>query len=163
MSAVLPHFKTGPANYQVSTLVIGGQVVEPTTPGSTTDFTIKPAGAASVVALGVASKDANVLANQTGAPNAYGMPQIDVSVLDDFTSVYYGGVDIWCWYSAAAGQGARLKVGATGTVVPWVLAGEPAQLFGICTQPGGVAAGQLAANTLIGGGTYFLGRVRVTI
>ena len=40
MSAVIPHYKQGPANKQVSALIYGGQLVQPTTttPG-TTDLT----------------------------------------------------------------------------------------------------------------------------
>lgn len=146
MPGALPHFKTGPANYQVSTLIFGGQLVEPTTPGSTTDFTVKPAGAASVICLGVAGGDANVIATQTGSPNTYGQPLIDISVLSDYTAVYYGGIDIPVWYSATATQGQLLMVGANGTVVPF--SGTTySQIIGRCTQMGGVPT----LNQAIGG------------
>lgn len=163
MSAVLPHYKQGPANYQVSTLVIGGMFVQPTTlTAGTTDLTVKPAAVASVNVLGVAGKDANVISVQTGAANAYGQPAIDISVLDDYTAVYYGGVDIWVWYSAAVQQGNKLLIANTaGTVGPAGAGPAADQVVGICTHPGGVAAGMLVANTLIGGGTYFLGRARI--
>jgi hypothetical protein len=119
MTAVLPHYKQGPANYQVSALIFGGQLVENTTQtAGTTDLTVKPAVASSVHCLGVAGKDANVLTTQTGAPNTYGQPQIDISVLDDYTAVYYGGVDIWVWYSAACTPGIKLLCTANGTVGP---------------------------------------------
>src|ERR1035441_8136538 len=42
MSAVLQHYRLGPANYQASTLIYGGQFVQPTTlTAGTTDLTIK--------------------------------------------------------------------------------------------------------------------------
>jgi hypothetical protein len=166
MTAVLPHYFTGPENKQVSTLVLGGQLVEATTQvAGTSDFTVKPAAVASVRVLGVAGKDANVIATQTGAPNAYGQPLIDISVLDDYTAIYYGGVDIFVWYAGAVIEGNLLIVGASGgslgTVITAGVAPAADQVVGRCTQPGGVAAGQLVANTLIGAGTYFLGRARI--
>jgi len=140
MTAVLPHYKQGAASYQVSTLIFGGQLVEPTTQtAGTTDLTVKPAVAGSKFCLGVAGKDGNVLAAQTGAANTYGQPQIDISLLDDFVSVYYGGIDIWAWYSA----------------------GTFDQVVGRCTHPGGVAAGQLTQQIGgLGAASFFLGRIR---
>lgn len=163
MSAVLPHYKQGPASYQVSALIYGGQLVENTTfTAGTTDLTVKPAGAASVHCLGVAGNDANVVAAQAGAVNTYGQPQIDISVLPDYVSVYYGGVDIWVWYSAACTQGLKLLCTANGTVGPAGAGPASDQVVGICTHPGGVAAGMLTQQ--IGGSgasSFFLGRARI--
>jgi len=163
MTAVLPHYKQGPANYQVSALIFGGQMVENTTQtAGTTDLTVKPAVAASVHCLGVAGKDANVLAAQSGTPNTYGQPQIDISVLDDFTAVYYGGVDIWVWYSAACTPGIKLLFTANGTVGPAAAGPAADQVVGICTHPGGVSAAMLTQQ--IGGtgaSSFFLGRARI--
>jgi hypothetical protein len=164
MSAVLPHYKQGPANYQVSTLIFGGQLVENTTQtAGTTDLTVKVCGAASVHCLGVAGKDANVIATQTGAPNTYGQPLIDVSVLDDYTPVYYGGVDIWVWYlTGTFTPGIKLLAAAGGAVSPAGAGPAADQVIGICTHPGGVTAGMCTQQ--IGGlGTaqYFLGRARI--
>jgi len=163
MTAVLPHYKQGPANYQVSALIFGGQMVENTTQtAGTTDLTVKPAVAASVHCLGVAGKDANVLAAQSGTPNTYGQPQIDISVLDDFTAVYYGGVDIWVWYSAACTPGIKLLCTANGTVGPAAAVPAADQVVGICTHPGGVSAAMLTQQ--IGGtgaSSFFLGRARI--
>lgn len=163
MSAVLPHYKQGPANYQVSTLIYGGQLVQPTTiTAGTTDLTVKVGLASSVVILGVAGGDANVIAAQTGAPNTYGQPLIDISVLTDYVSVYYGGVDIWCWYSGAVNQGTKLLAGATGTVVTAGAGPAADQVVGVCTHPGGVSAGMLTQQ--IGGqgaASFFLGRARI--
>lgn len=169
MSAVLPHYKQGPLNKQVSTLVIGGMLVAPTTVGSTSDLTVKPcpvAAGSSRYALGIAGKDANVISVQTGAANSYGQPAIDISVLDDYTSVYYGGVDIWVWYEGTPGaisEGDLLTHSATtpGTVISNGSGTDPKVIIGKCTHPGGVPVGNFVANTLIGGSTYFLGRARI--
>src|SRR5262252_4870170 len=160
MTAVLPHYKQGAASYQVSALVFGGQLVEPTTiTAGTTDLTVKPAGAASTHVLGVVGKDANVLAAGLPAVNAYGAQKIDMSVLDDFVSVYYGGVDIWAWYAGAVDTGSLLVTGANGTFLT-VGAGTFDQVVGRCTHPGGVAAGQLTQQIGgIGAASFFLGRI----
>ena len=164
MTAVLPHYRFGPSNYQASTLIYGGQFVECTThTAGTTDLTVKLAVSASVNCLGVAGTDANVIATQTGAANAYGQPLIDISVLGDYVPVYYGNTDIWCWYMGAAVCGQKLIIGSTAGFCQGVAAGPAAdQVVGICTHPGGVSAGMLTQQ--VGGqGTaaYFLGRARL--
>lgn len=165
MSAVLPHYKQGPANYQVSTLIFGGQIVDPTTQtAGTTDLTVKPAGAASANWLGVAAGDANVIATQTGAANTYGQPQIDISVLTDYTAVYYGGVDIWVWYSnaAAVAPGQAIICAAGGAVTVAGATPDARTVVGRCTHPGGVTVAM--CNQQIGGqgaATFFLGRARI--
>jgi hypothetical protein len=162
MTAVLPHYRQGPANFQVSALTFGGQLVENTNQtAGTTDLTVRPAAAGSKAVLGVSGKDANVLATQTGTVNAFGATGIDISVLDDFTSVYFGGVDIFVWYAGACAPGVLLIAGATGTVVT-VGAGTFDQVIGRCTQPGGVAAGQLTQQIGgLGASSFFLGRARI--
>jgi hypothetical protein len=164
MTAVLPHYTRGPANYQVSTLVYGGQFVMPTTQSyGTTDLTVKVATSATVYSLGVAGTDANVITTQTGAANSYGQPLIDISVLTDYAAVYAGGWDIWCWYVGQAYCGQKLIIGATGGAVTGAGAGPAAdQVVGTCTQPGGVSSAMLTQQ--IGGSgsaVYYLGRVRV--
>jgi len=163
MTAVLPHYKQGAASYQVSTLMFGGQLAEPTTQtAGTTDLTVKPAVAASTHVLGVVGKDGNVLTAQTGAANTYGAPLIDMSVLDDFVSVYYGGVDIWAWYSAAVTLGGKLLAAANGTVGPAGAGPAADQVVGVCTHPGGVSAAMLTqALGGLGATSFFLGRVRI--
>lgn len=169
MSASLPHYKMGPANYQVSTLVYGGQLVENTTlTAPTTDLTVRPVQtAASATVLGVAGADANVLTAQTGSPNSYGQPLIDISVLTDFVPVYFGGVDTWVWYGAAVNPGQRLLSlavtnGQNGTVGPAGATPDARTVVGICTHPGGVAAAMLT-QAIGGQGTaaFFLGRARI--
>ncbi len=163
MSAVLPHYKLGPSNYQAATLIYGGQFVQPNTlTAGTTDLTVKLALSASVNVLGVAGADANVITTQTGAANAYGQPLIDISVLGDYLPVYYS-TDIWCWYMGAVLPGGKLIIGATAGFCTAAGAGPAAdQVVGICTHPGGVSAAMLTQQ--VGGqGTaaYFLGRARL--
>lgn len=164
MTAVLPHYKTGPANYQASTLIYGGLFVQPATlTAGTTDLTVVPAATASVNVLGVAGTDANVISTQTGAANSYGQPLIDISVLGDYLPVYYGGVDIWVWYAGAVVPGNLLKIGTTAGTVITTTAGPAAdQVVGRCTHPGGVSSGMLTQQ--IGGqgaASFFLGRARI--
>ena len=181
MAGAIPHYKVGPSNYQVNSLIYGGQWVMPhsITPG-TTDLTVTLAVATAAqtigYALGVAGNDAAPIAVQTGAANAYGQPLIDISVLTDYVSVYYGGVDIFCWYSAACYVGQPVMVtnvaANAGTVIPWAgqgasfgqYAGDASAIVGRCTHPGGVSAAMLTQQ--IGGqgsATYFFGRCRVSI
>jgi hypothetical protein len=173
MTAVLPRYRQGPANFQVSTLIFGGQfVVNTTVTAGTTDLTVMPATngdtVRSAAVLGVAGNDANVIASQTGAPNTYGQPLIDISVLPDYVDVYYGGVDIPVWYSAACTPGTLLVIsGTNGQVGPapvsasWALT-TPPLIVGRCTNPGGVAAGQLTqAIGGIGSASYYLGYARI--
>jgi hypothetical protein len=164
MSAVLTHYRTGPANYQAATLIYGGQWVQPNTlTAGTTDLTIKLALSASVNVLGVAGADANVISTQTGAANAYGAPLIDISVLGDYVPVWYGPADIWCWYMGAAICGQKLIIGATAGFCTAAGAGPASdQVVGTCTHPGGVSSAMLTQQ--VGGqGTaaYFLGRARL--
>jgi hypothetical protein len=171
-------------NKQAAGLIFGGQfVMANTQTAGTTDLTVKLAvpfatsQSQSEAVLGVAGADANVVATQTGAANAYGEPAIDLSVLLDYIPVYYGGWDIWVWYSAAAFEGQLLVINTTfGTVGPYTsqgaayaqASGDFAAVVARCTHPGGVAAGQLTQS--IGGGAggggtsvYFLGRARLLI
>lgn len=164
MSAVLPHYKFGPANYQAATLIYGGQFVMPnSSTAGTTDLTVKLATSAAVTVLGVAGNDANVVTPQTAAANTYGQPQIDISVLTDYVSVYYGPADIWVWYSGQVSHGTKLIIGTTaGTVVAAGAGPASDQVVGICTHPGGVATAMLTQQ--IGGqgaASFFLGRARL--
>lgn len=188
MSASLPHYKTGPASYQAAALIYGGQFLVPNTiTAGTTDLTVTPApGSISAAAtgvtnvLGVALVDANVITTQTGSANAYGEPLIDLSVLGDYVSVAFGGMETWVWYAGPAKPGDLLVVGSgtssgtapgavTGTSATAYFPGSsttvtvaPANVVGRCTHPGGVSSGMLTQQI---GGTgsaiYFLGRARV--
>lgn len=189
---VVPHYSRGPASKQVSTLIFGGLFVSPTTPtAGTTDLTVKPAapvsgdGAAlgTRLVLGVAGADANVMSTQTGAINNYGQPQIDISLLTDYTPVYSSGYDIAVWFAGAAAEGDLLVVGgavSNGTVTAGTVTGigasaynsgsstaitpSAANIVARCVQPGGVSGAMLTQQ--IGGmGTaaYFLGRARLMV
>jgi hypothetical protein len=187
MTAVLPHYKTGPANYQAAGLIYGGQFLVPNTiTAGTTDLTVAVApGGESAAAtgvtnvIGVAGTDANVITTQTGAANSYGEPLIDISVLGDYVSVWYGGVDIWVWYGGPAAPGELLVIGTgtSGHVVAGCVTGiagtpfftstaitsfTPNTIVARCTHPGGVSGAMLTQQ--IGGqgnAYYFLGRARV--
>jgi hypothetical protein len=187
MSAVLPHYQRGPWNKQVAALTYGGQFVVPNTiTAGTTDLTVVPAPGAIAAAatgvtnvLGLAATDANVITTQTGAANTYGQPLIDISVLTDYTAVYSGGWDIWCWFGGPAAEGELLVIGTgtSGRTVNGCVTGiagtpfftstaitsfTPSTIVGRCTHPGGVSAAMLTQQ--IGGqgsAYYFLGRVRV--
>jgi len=163
-------------NKQAAGLIFGGEFVcANTQTAGTTDLTVKLADATSApyTSLGVAGADANVVATQTGAANAYGEPAIDISVLLDYVPVYFGPWDIWVWYSGAATEGQPLKLAAagnaSGTVVGATGGTDNSGLFvARCTHPGGVAAGYLTQS--IGGGAggggssvYFLGRARLIV
>lgn len=171
MSAVLPHYKMGPANFQVSTLIYGGQLVQFTNTAAppVTDLTVTPALSATTRCLGVAANDANVIATQTGAANAYGQPLIDISVLTDYVAVYYGHTDIWAWYSGPVVQGTPVIVGpavsgVNGTLITAGAGPASDQMVGRCTHPGGISAGMLVQQ--VGGqgaASFFLGRVRLTV
>jgi hypothetical protein len=165
MSASLPHYKMGPASLQVATLVFGGQLVEPNTQSAgTTDYTVKPAVSA-FNCMGVAGNDANVLTAQSGSPNTYGEPLIDISVLTDYCAVYAGGYDIWAWYSGQVIQGQKLIIDLTaakGTVTAAGSTPDARSIVGVCTHPGGVATAMLTqAIGGLGSAVYFLGRMRI--
>lgn len=165
MSASLPHYKMGPASLQVATLIYGGQFVQPNTAtAGTTDLTVKPALSASVTCLGVAGGDGNVMSAQSGSPNSYGQPLIDISVLTDYIPVYAGGFDIWVWYAGQVPAGTKLIIGSAnnGTVIAAGAGPAADQVVGVCTHPGGVASAML--TQAIGGqgsAVYFYGRARV--
>jgi hypothetical protein len=105
-----------------------------------------------------------VITAQTGAANTYGQPQIDISVLADYTAVYYGGWEVYVWYTnaAAANQGVKLIAAANGTVTPAGATPDARTVVGVCTHPGGVTVAM--CNQQIGGtgaATFFLGRMRI--
>lgn len=152
MSGVLPHSENGPDNFQVSALVLGGQLVVPDAGPATT---VSVAGGGAINVLGVAGNDASPLVSQASFvdANAGNQPLVDLSVLPDYTAVHRGPVDIRVTYAAAAAFGILLKAAASGQVTPWVSGTDtnPATIVGKCTQPGGVAAGAT------------IGRMRITV
>jgi hypothetical protein len=152
MSGSLPHYKLGPASYQVSALVTGGQLVAADGSSATT---VSVAGAGSALVLGVAGNDAAPIPSQASSTDtaAGGAPLVDISVLSDYTSVYASGYDMHVTYAANATFGALLKSAASGQVTPWVSGTDAAGLIvGRCTQPGGVTTS-----------TNAVGRMRVSV
>ena len=150
MSGSLPHYQLGPGSYQVSALVVGGQLVVADASPATT---VSPAGAGSKLVLGVAGNDAAPIPNQASSTDtaAGGAPLVDISVLSDYTSVYAGGYDMHVTYAANCAAGTLLMAAANGQVTPYV-AGTADQIVGRCTQPGGVV---IATNAV--------GRMRVSV
>jgi hypothetical protein len=141
----LPHFKSGPASYQVSAAVAGGRLVVADGAAATT---VSTAGADSALVLGVAGNDAAPIPTQAGATDtlAGGAPLLDISVVSDYVSVHYGE-DMHVTYAANAAFGALLKSAAAGTVTPWISGTDAAGLIvGRCTQPGGVVVATLAVG-----------------
>jgi hypothetical protein len=146
VSGNLPHYRLGPASWQVSAAVAGGQLVVPDAAPATT---VSVAGAAAINVLGVAGNDAAPIPNQAGDTDTLsgGSPLLDISVAPDYTSVYYGPVTAHITYAANATCGQLLKAAASGAVTPWVSGTDtnPATIVGRCTQPGGVT---ISANAV---------------
>jgi hypothetical protein len=151
VSGSLPHYKLGPASYQVSALVTGGQLVVADGSSATT---VSPAGVGAgnngaLNVLGVAGNDAAPIPNQAGDTDtmAGGSPLVDISVLSDYTSVYSSGYDMHVTYAANCTFGALLQSAANGTVTPWN-GTVPGAVVGRCTQPGGVTISTLAVGRM---------------
>lgn len=148
MPGALPHYTKGPASYQVSALVLGGQLVVKSGANASTVMPNTTAGATNI--LGVAGGDASPIVSQTGNTTAYGDPLLDISGLPDYVSVYSGGgIDIHVTYEGAADFGDLLMAAATAGNVKKYVAGTVDQVVGRCTQPGGVLAGATVARARI--------------
>jgi len=148
VSGALPHYKSGPDSYQVSALVLGGQIVIPTSANATTVAACAASGALNV--LGVAGNDASPYVSQAAFTdaNAGGQPLVDISVLPDYVAVYHG-VDVRVTYEAACSFGQQIMTAATaGNVKAWDGV-TPSTIIGRCTQPGGVTAGATVARARI--------------
>ena len=148
MPGSIPHYSRGPASYQVSSAVIGGQLVCKTTANSTTVIPNTTAGATNI--LGVAGNDASPIVSQAGNTTAYGDPLLDISAQGDYVSVYSGaGFDMHVVYEAGCDFGDLLMAAATAGNVKKYTAGTADQIIGRCTQPGGVAGGATIARARI--------------
>jgi hypothetical protein len=128
MSGVNYTLQHGPDTFEVNVAVTGGMLVEP----DGTTGKVKPAGAGSLKVLGVAATDAL----PAGSDNP-----LNFAVARPFTAVYYTSVDIKVTYTNAATFGAKLIAAANGQVTPAGATPDSASIVGICTEPGGVAAG----------------------
>lgn len=140
MSAILQYTKTGPQTYipADNAVILGGQLVEAAANGR-----IAVAAAGSTTVLGVALGDAQapedlVTSTTTGAD---GRPVLNVAQLPTSVAVAYGGNEVKVTYAAAAAFGQKLIAAANGQVTPAGATPDARTIVGICTQPGGVAAG----------------------
>lgn len=149
MSGALPHYRLGPDSYQVSALVLGGQLVVADGSAATT---VSVAGAAAINVLGVAGIDGAPIPNQAGDTDslAGAASLLDISVLPDYIPVYHGPCDMHATYAANATFGQLLKTAASGAVTPWVSGTDtlPATIVGRCTQPGGVTVSANAVGRM---------------
>jgi hypothetical protein len=144
----LPHYKSGPDSFQVSALVLAGQLVQPTSANVSTIIPCATSG--SLLVLGVAGNSASPLVSQAAFvdANAGNLPLVDIGVLFDYTAVYHG-VDIGVTYEAAAAFGQQLMSAATaGNVKAWDGV-TPSTIIGRCTQPGGVTVAATVARARI--------------
>lgn len=151
MPGAIPHTKNGPDSLQVSALVLGGQLLVPTSANATTVMPCASSGALNV--LGVAGNDASPYVSQAAFVDQYAgnQPLVDVGVLPDYTAVHRSPTDIRVTYEAACSFGQQLMSAATaGNVKAWDGV-TPSTIIGKCTQPGGVTAGAT------------IGRMRLTI
>ena len=128
MSGVHYTLQHGPDTFEVNVPVTGGMLVEP----DGTTGRVKPATAGSLKVLGVAATDAKPAGSDT---------PLDFTVARPHVAVYYSPVDIKVTYTNAATFGAKLIAAANGQVTPAGATPDAASIVGICTEPGGVAAG----------------------
>ena len=128
MASVTYTLQHGPDTFEVSAAVTGGQLVE--VDGTTGK--VKPATAGSLLVLGVAATDANPVGTDTDTNYANARPHV---------AVYYAPVDVKVTYSTATAFGERLQAAANGQVTEITVDGDPRLVVGVCTEPGGVAAG----------------------
>jgi len=140
MANAVPAYESGPITYQVNQAVVGGQIVQLDTGGM-----VKPAVANSVIALGVATKDA-IPTGTNQNPTVVGVPQsINLSPISAYTAVAMTGV----WRLTNGGGGALalgdLVVCAASGAVQKYTAGTSTfdQIIGKCVDPAGIAAGQV--------------------
>lgn len=132
MSGVRPRLShVGPATYKTGTAVKGGQLVAP----HATAGTVGPAGAGSLVVLGVAENDGKPYVDPVST-DADGFETVNVSGLPEHVSVGMGRYLVE--YTADASFGQALQAGAAGTVTPITLDGDPRLVVGYCDEPLGV-------------------------
>lgn len=133
MSGAHLNLRLGPAGYEVSAAVTGGQLVEP----DGTTGKIKPATNQSTTVLGVALTDAEPAGTDPTNPLNVAWARPNVSVL-------YAPNDVDVTYSAAATFGQRLVSSGSGQVRPYAPAATPADtvdmIVGVCTAADGVGA-----------------------
>jgi hypothetical protein len=131
--------KSGPRGYvpAVGVAVTAGQVVEGRAGGR-----IGPSAAGSLLNLGVALQDGIAPEDLvTTAATVGGRSVLSTAVLPQNVAVAYAPEEVPVTYAAAATFGQSLIAAANGQVTPAGAAPDARSLVGICTAPGGVAAG----------------------
>lgn len=132
MSGVSPRLSTaGPATYKCGAAVKGGQLVAP----HATAGTVGPAGAGSLLVLGVAETDGKPWANPVST-DADGFETINANPLPEHTTVGFGRYPVT--YTANAAFGQALQAGANGAVTPVAADVDPRLIVGYCDEPLGV-------------------------
>lgn len=109
MSAINPRYTDGPVSYPVSAVVAGGQLVA-ADQTVTSASTVTPAGAASLLCVGVALVDAAPAGTDSAS---------DLAARPTETTVAHDVV-VPVSYASAAKFGDLLKCAAAGAVTKWV-------------------------------------------
>lgn len=141
MSGVRPRLShAGPATYEVSAAVKGGQVCA----YDASTGKVKPAAAGSTIVVGVAEVDAKPYTSPV-TTDADGFETINISPLPTITAVGFGRYPVT--YAADCAPGKALKAAANGTVTPWVSGTDAADLIiGYCDEPTGVVVATKAVG-----------------
>lgn len=134
MSAIPMVTKHGPKTFHVTETVRGGQVVEARTGGK-----IGVAAEDSTKVLGVSIGDATPPSDTADSTDAFGNALVSAVAVPEYTAVAYGGIEVRCVFSAAAGFGDAVVSAGGGKVKP---AGETptGRILGYVTEPAGVSA-----------------------
>jgi hypothetical protein len=132
MSGVTPRLSNaGPATYKCGAAVKGGQLVAPhATPGL-----VQPAGAGSLLVLGVAETDGKPWANPVST-DPDGFETLNANPLPEHTTVGFGRYPVT--YTANCAFGQKLQAGANGAVTPVAADVDPRLIVGYCDEPLGV-------------------------
>src|SRR3954464_166265 len=137
MSGLRPHLEQGPETHLVSTNLVGGTFVEPD--GVTGK--VKPAGAGSVIALGVAIGDAAATAGMVaGTVDTWGRNIAGQLTPPNEVAVAYRGS--WWLKNTSGGTlayGARLITAAAGAFAAAGATPDARTIVGIVIEPGGIA------------------------
>lgn len=147
MSGVVQFRQGGPATFTPAdnATVRGGRVVEAVAGGR-----IQEAGAASLVALGVALTDAIAPEDvvTTTSNDALGRPVLAAVAIPTKVAVAYAGTECKVTYAANASFGQKLICAANGTVTPAGATPDARTIIGVCTEPGGVVVATNAVGLM---------------
>lgn len=141
MSGAHRNIERGPATYEVSAAVTGGQLVEF---DASNAGKVKPAGAGSIVVAGVALADANPAGTDPTNP-------VQVGWAREFVAVAYGPTDVDVKYASAAKPGDLLIAAASGQVTKYTAGTDTYdKIVGRCSAHAAVSSGDVAAVRLFG-------------